>query len=49
MIIKNWAQPTQQVDYISIAVHGLGQIGIKLKTNFATYYNLQILGRKGEI
>ena len=46
MIIKNWAQPTlknfnfEQVDNISIVVHGLGQIGINLGTKHVIYYNL---------
>ena len=46
MIIENWAQPTlkndifEQVDNISLAVLGLGQIGIKLGTKHVTHYKL---------
>ena len=46
VIIKNWAQPTlkndifEQVDNISLAVLGLGQIGIKLGTKHVTHYKL---------
>ena len=46
MIIKNWAQPTleneifEQVNYISIVVHGSGQVGIKLGTKHVIYYKL---------